>query len=75
MAEPRHRNRPDPLHPTVVEIVDAQVAHQSRKLTPLGRQLLEARRLIEQAGIPLLNLEEIGRERSARHAEDAPSLI
>ena len=51
---------------TVVEIVDEQVTRGERTLTPLGRALLEARREIEQSGIPLLNRQELDQERTER---------
>ena len=51
---------------TVVEIVDEQVQHGERTLTPLGEKLLDARRLIERSGIPLLDREELDRERAER---------
>ena len=65
MAEALHQ---DPLHQrrTVVEIVDAEIVRSHRTLTPLGSQLLEARRKIEQAGIPLLTREQLERERADR---------
>ena len=60
---------PEPPRPrarTVVEIVDEQVARGERTLTPMGRALLEARREIEQSGLPLLTREELDRERAER---------
>ncbi|MBV8709192.1 MAG: hypothetical protein JO182_32820 [Acidobacteriaceae bacterium] len=51
---------------TIVEIVDEQVRRGERILTPLGKKLLEARRRIEQSGIPLLSREELDHERAER---------
>lgn len=59
-AGDRHDSR------SVVEIFDEQVARGERQLTDLGKRLLEARRQIEQSGIPLLNREELDRERAER---------
>lgn len=59
-CELSHRSR------TVVEIVDEQVQRGERTLTPLGKTLLEARRRIEESGIPLLSREELDRERAER---------
>ena len=39
---------------SVVRTIEEQVARGERTLSPLGRQLLEARRRIEQSGLPLL---------------------
>lgn len=47
---------------SVVEIVDEEVAQGRRTLTPLGRELLEARREIEKSDIPLLTLEQLEKE-------------
>ncbi|MFL6463432.1 MAG: hypothetical protein ACJ73N_03365 [Bryobacteraceae bacterium] len=51
---------------TVVEIIDEQIAHGERTLSPLGKKLLEAHRRIEQSGIPLLSREKLDRERAER---------
>lgn len=51
---------------SAVEIIDEQVARGERVLTPLGKALLEARRRIEQNGTPLLNDEELEREKVER---------
>lgn len=51
---------------SAVAIIDEQVARGERRLTDLGKRLLEARRRIEQSGIPLLNREELDRERAER---------
>lgn len=51
---------------TVVEIIDEQVATGIRRLTPMGKQLLESRRQLQKAGVPLLSREELDRERAER---------
>ena len=61
--EPSSRELSGPSR-TVVEIVDEQVRRGERILTPLGKKLLEARRRIEQSGIPLLSREELDHERA-----------
>jgi hypothetical protein len=58
---------------TVVEVVDEQVAHSQRRLTSLGRRLLEARRRIEQSGAALLNAEQIEQERAERRGNEPSS--
>jgi hypothetical protein len=59
-------NEPPDDSRTVVEIFDEEVRRGERILTPLGKNLLEARRRIEESGIPLLNREELDRERNER---------
>ncbi len=49
---------------SVVELIDAQVARGERKLTRMGKQLLEARRCIERSQIPLLSDEELDEEKA-----------
>jgi hypothetical protein len=51
---------------SVVRTIEEQVARGERTLSPLGRQLLEARRRIEQSGVPLLDDCELEREKSER---------
>jgi hypothetical protein len=50
---------------SVVHRIEEQVVRGERTLTPLGRKLLEARRRIEQSGIPLLSDAELERESRA----------
>jgi len=47
-------------------MIDEQVARGERTLTPLGKKLLDARRRIEQSGIPLLDDAELDREKAER---------
>jgi hypothetical protein len=51
---------------SVVAIIDEQIAHGERKLTDLGKRLLESRRRIEHSGIALLNRRELDHERAER---------
>ena len=51
---------------SVAQMIEEQVVRGERTLTPLGRKLLEARRRIEQSGIPLLTDAELGREKAGR---------
>ena len=51
---------------SVVQMIEEQVVRGERTLTPLGRKLLEARRRIEQSGIPLLADAELEREKAER---------
>ena len=51
---------------SVVHRIEEQVVRGERTLTPLGRKLLEARRRIEQSGIPLLADAELEREKIDR---------
>jgi hypothetical protein len=51
---------------SVVELIDAQVARGERTLTPMGKELLEARRCIERSGIPLLGDEQLDEEKATR---------
>jgi hypothetical protein len=51
---------------SVSQIIYDEVASGKRTLTPLGKKLLEARRRIEESGIPLLNDEELEQEKAER---------
>jgi len=57
---------PIPRGDSVVRRIEEQVVRGERTLTPLGRKLLEARRRIEQSGIPLLADAELEREKAER---------
>lgn len=65
MAEPLHRES-SVRQPTVVEIIDQEVTGGKRQLTPMGRQMLEARRRIERAGTPLLSRDQLDQEIAER---------
>ena len=73
MAEVLYQRKADQRWRTVVEVVDEQVSHNNRRLTPLGRQLLEARRKIEDSGVPLLSQEQLERERAERRGDEKSS--
>ena len=73
MNEALHRRQSNQRTRTVVEVVDEQVVQNKRKLTPLGGRLLEARRAIERAGVPLLTQEQVERERAERRGDEARS--
>lgn len=49
---------------SVVQRIEEQVVRGERTLTPLGRKLLDARRRIEQSGIPLLTDAELEQEKA-----------
>ena len=67
MLSPTDRATPSGLtRGSVVEMIDEQVARGERTLTPLGKKLLDARRRIEQSGIPLLDDAELDREKAER---------
>ncbi len=67
MLSPADRATPSGLtRGSVVEMIDEQVARGERTLTPLGKKLLDARRRIEQSGIPLLDDAELDREKAER---------
>ena len=66
LPEPERATVPGLPDRGVVQIIDEQVARGERTLTPLGRKLLEARRRIEQSGIPLLADAELEREKAER---------
>ncbi len=67
MLSPADRATPSSLtRGSVVEMIDEQVARGERTLTPLGKKLLDARRRIEQSGIPLLDDAELDREKAER---------
>lgn len=51
---------------SVVSIIDEQVVRGERKLTDLGKRLLESRRHIEHSGLALLNRQELDCERAER---------
>jgi hypothetical protein len=51
---------------SVSQIIYDEVASGKRVLTPLGKKLLEARREIEESGIPLLTDEELEIEKAER---------
>lgn len=57
---------------SVSELVDREVAAGRMVLSEMGKRLLEARRRIEQSGIPLLNREELDRERAERRGGYCP---
>ena len=47
-------------------VIDEQVARGERTLSLLGKRLLEARRKIEECGVPLLDDGELEREKAER---------
>jgi hypothetical protein len=51
---------------SIVWMIEEQVARSERKLSPLGRRLLDARRRIEQSGVPLLDDCGLEREKAER---------
>jgi hypothetical protein len=51
---------------SVSQIIYDEVASGKLTLSPLGQKLLEARRRIEESGIPLLNDEELEQEKAER---------
>jgi hypothetical protein len=51
---------------SIAQAIEEQVARGERKLSPLGRRLLEARRRIEQSGVPLLDDRELEGEKADR---------
>ena len=51
---------------SVVVIVDEQVARGERRLTELGKRMLESRRRIERSDIRLLDRCELDSERAER---------
>jgi hypothetical protein len=51
---------------SVSQIIYDEVASGKLVLSPLGKKLLEARRRIEESGIPLLNDEELEQEKAER---------
>jgi hypothetical protein len=51
---------------SVSQIIYDEVASGKLILSPLGKKLLEARRRIEESGIPLLNDEELEQEKAER---------
>jgi hypothetical protein len=65
MAEPLHQESPV-RQPTVVEIIDKEVTGGNRQLTPMGPQMLAARRRIERMGTRLLTRDQLDREIAER---------
>ncbi len=57
---------PSAGHESAADLIDRAVARGELTLSPLGRKILEARRRIEQSGIPLLDEDELVRERAER---------
>jgi hypothetical protein len=51
---------------SVIAVITEEVARGERALSPLGQRLLEARRRIEDAGIPLLDDDALEREKAER---------
>jgi hypothetical protein len=67
MADTISKPKPDKTDTrSVSQIIYDEVASGKRVLTPLGKKLLEARRRIEESGIPLLNEEELELEKIER---------
>jgi hypothetical protein len=46
--------------------MEGELARNGRKLSPLGRKLLDARRRIERSGVPLLDEKQIAKEKAER---------
>lgn len=61
-----HHPPTHPAAPSAAALIDAEVAHGTRTLTPLGRTLLEARRAIEQAGELAADEQELERDKAER---------
>jgi len=51
---------------SVADLIEQEIAEGKLVLSEMGKRMLAARRRIEQSGVPLLNWDELDRERAAR---------
>lgn len=61
-----HLTHPSNESGSAADLVEEEYRRLGKPISALGRAMLEARREIERVGIPLLNREELDREKAER---------
>lgn len=57
---------PNAKSASVADLIEQEIGEGKIELSEMGKRMLAARRRIEQSGVPLLDREELDRERATR---------